>query len=471
MAALNRFSFGGFPLNQPNMKITQMRGFGQPPLRGANWIAQNATGEQFVPKLHGGRVVHFLITIIDNQANARMYFDILARLFASRTGLQPLVNTLDDGSIRTAMAECIGWDFNDEDESGSVFQGVVDFSLPDPWFYGPTVTGSVVPNAGLAFGTAVVSNISGPRTTWTAALTGVTSGQPIIVVHATQGYTTALSSIADTFGGHYTWTRVDGANTYRDCEIYIGTGGTGTSGTVTVTAASGLIGGFAQPLLGASTAAGLGAIDAHVNGSGPSFGAGPTVTPTAPYEGGIWASVGASPAPSLIFPTPWPGQTGGLVQVAYSGSVVSYSQYNLYPPSGLPITSTQINGATAWDGAVAIIKGSGAAVTPSVTNPGSVLAEKLTLDFLGPIANPTITNTTTGTSVTINTTVAGTKHLIVDTSAMTALNDGANVIGSLSHSGATPFLTLAPGVNVLQVSGAACTGATLVTVSFASPYV
>ena len=51
-------------------------------------------------------------------------------------------------------------------------------------------------------------------------------------------------------------------------EIYIGTGGTGTSGTVTVTAPSGLMGGYAFPMYGASTSAGLAAVDVHGNSGG-----------------------------------------------------------------------------------------------------------------------------------------------------------------------------------------------------------
>jgi phage-related protein len=143
----------------------------------------------------------------------------------------------------------------------------------------------------------------------------------------------------------------------------------------------------------------------------------------------------------------------------------------LYPASGAALAYNWTNNpGGVWETAGLIVKGSGTAVTLNMTNPGTVLAEKLALDLLGPIANPSITNTTNGTSITINTSVAGTKHLIVDTGAFTARNDGSNVIGSVAHSGAEPFLTLAPGVNVLQVSGAACTGATLVTVSFAASY-
>ena len=140
------------------------------------------------------------------------------------------------------------------------------------------------------------------------------------------------------------------------------------------------------------------------------------------------------------------------------------------PPAGAPYSQPILAYGTGCDAVGLILKGTGTPVTLNLTNPGTVLAEDLTLDFLGPIINPTVTNTTNGTSITINTSVAGTNHLIVDTGAFTALNNGTNVIGSVTHSGAEPFLTLAPGVNVLQVSGAAGTGSTLATVSFVAPY-
>ena len=61
MARLNQWAFAGNLINSPNVRVGKIVGqFGLPPLRGANWIAQNATGEQFVQKLHGNlsRKIH-----------------------------------------------------------------------------------------------------------------------------------------------------------------------------------------------------------------------------------------------------------------------------------------------------------------------------------------------------------------------------------------------------------------------------
>ena len=467
MAQLNRYSFAGYYFNQPNVKVRQVTK-GSPPLRGSNFIAPGRTGEIWTPKKHGGRMLTLEILVIDEpRGTARMIFDQIQQLAATRTQ-SPLVNYLDSGP-RTAQAEIVNWTAQDIDNVGLVFVGQLDFYLADPWFYGATVSGSVVPNAGLAFGTSVINNISGPRTTWTAVLAGVTSGQPLILLHATQGYTTALSSVADNFSTPYTWTRVDGNNTYQDVEIYIGTGGVGTSGTVTVTAPSGICGGAVVPMQGASTAAALGAIDAHGHGAS-AYPVLPTLslTPSAAGEGAFYAV--ASNYPNYVIWNPAPNGTCFLVPYSSDPAALSATEV-LYPATGVPVaTSYGANGSPNCDIAGAIVKGSGTPVTLSVTNPGTTLAEKLTLNFLGPIANPTVINTTNNTFVTIATTVAGTKHLIVDTGAATALNDGSNVVGSVTHSGAAPFLTLNPGVNVLQVSGAACTGSTLVTVSLAAPY-
>jgi hypothetical protein len=111
----------------------------------------------------------------------------------------------------------------------------------------------------------------------------------------------------------------------------------------------------------------------------------------------------------------------------------------------------------------------------SFTNPGNAYPcgpqGTLTLDLLGPISNPVITNTTNGVSVTINVVVAATKHLIIDVAAYTALNDGVNAIGSVQHSGATDFMVLQPGLNTLSVTGTGMTGATAITVTYTPPYV
>jgi len=111
----------------------------------------------------------------------------------------------------------------------------------------------------------------------------------------------------------------------------------------------------------------------------------------------------------------------------------------------------------------------------TVANPGTAYPVgpqgTLTLDLLGPIASPVITNTANGVSVTINVTVAAGKHLIVDCVAFTAANDSVNAIANIQHSGALPFMVLQPGDNPLSVTGTGMDGSTALTCTFTPPYV
>jgi hypothetical protein len=112
--------------------------------------------------------------------------------------------------------------------------------------------------------------------------------------------------------------------------------------------------------------------------------------------------------------------------------------------------------------------------TVTVVNPGTAAPcgpqGTLLLDLLGPISNPSIANAANGVSVTVNVVVAAAKHLVVDCAAYTAVNDTANAIASVQHSGAPQFMVLAPGTNPLTVTGTGMTGATSLTATFTPPY-
>jgi hypothetical protein len=104
----------------------------------------------------------------------------------------------------------------------------------------------------------------------------------------------------------------------------------------------------------------------------------------------------------------------------------------------------------------------------AVTHPGTVRGGRLVLDFTGPIANPRVTNLGNGQYVEALVTVASARHLLIDVSAFTASNDGANAIGSIRHSGAYRFLELDPGAQTLRVSATTPGGSLAVT--FSPPY-
>ena len=463
MARLNQWSFRGEILNSPYVRVRQITGaFGLPPLRGTDFPTNLRTGAQFVPKITDSRRITLELIVRDNGTGiAAAIFDHFGLLFADRTQ-GALANILDSGT-RTGMAEVAQWLPQDMTVGGITFKGIVDYNLADPWLYGPTVSGSVIPTSMLTFGTPVISNLAS-GSTYTLAISAV-SGQPIMVCSTSRSLV-YVSSISDNFSTPYTWTRVD---TTPGMDLWIGTGGVGTSGTVTVQYGSTyFIGGFAVPCLGASLASGLAAIDVHANATDSTAYPTLSLTASAVADGmvvGCRCDIINAQAPS----PPWVESFA-----TYYGYVLYHlATYNPAPLSALSATWTQTN-ANTWGTVGAMVKAAAGSALPaalSLTNPGTVLAEKVTLDILGPIANPTITNTTTGTSLTVAATVAAGRHLLIDTAAATAYNDGVNVIGSLAHSGAIPFLTLTPGVNALHISGSGCTGASLVTVSFTPPYV
>jgi hypothetical protein len=93
-------------------------------------------------------------------------------------------------------------------------------------------------------------------------------------------------------------------------------------------------------------------------------------------------------------------------------------------------------------------------VTNSGTAEGPGPQGQLILDYVGTgtIVNPRFTNSTTGAWVEVDVTVAAGKHLIVDCVAITALNDGVNVIGNVTHSGQLQLMSLVPGANTIAVT-------------------
>jgi len=108
-----------------------------------------------------------------------------------------------------------------------------------------------------------------------------------------------------------------------------------------------------------------------------------------------------------------------------------------------------------------------------VTNAGTVPAEKMVLDFLGPISNPRLANLTLDAGgawyVEGLVTVAAGEHLLIDTGLWTATNGGLEAIGSIRHSGAFVFFRLAPGPNSLRVTATSPGGS--LTITYSSAYI
>lgn len=83
---------------------------------------------------------------------------------------------------------------------------------------------------------------------------------------------------------------------------------------------------------------------------------------------------------------------------------------------------------------------------------GTARSRRMTLTFSGVNATQTLTNTTLGVSVTV--TGDKTTHAVVlDVDDFTAVQNSANVVGTVSHSGDPYWMVFAPGSNSLTLSG------------------
>ena len=88
--------------------------------------------------------------------------------------------------------------------------------------------------------------------------------------------------------------------------------------------------------------------------------------------------------------------------------------------------------------------------TGSVTVLGDVRTRRMTITLTGG-TNPTLTNTTTGDSLTWTGTVGGTP-IVISNETITATQGGTNVSGLLSHTRTYP-MTFAAGANTLALTG------------------
>lgn len=93
---------------------------------------------------------------------------------------------------------------------------------------------------------------------------------------------------------------------------------------------------------------------------------------------------------------------------------------------------------------------------------GDAPTDWITVDFVGQLANPVLTNKTTAPEITvkIGSAIAASDQVAVDVRETQVLRqgDGANLIGTLSHSGARPWFELQAGNNVVRLSADSGTG-------------
>lgn len=149
--AADRWTYGGTDLSTYATLVRTLESvedFGN--LRGDDISVPNLPGRRWKPKLPDSRRLGLGLLITDMNAagglteptgseQAQANLDALRTLFA-RPGQYPLVHHLPDGSTRTAQAEVIGFTATDQRGRREGFLAVVDFSLADPYFYGPDLT-------------------------------------------------------------------------------------------------------------------------------------------------------------------------------------------------------------------------------------------------------------------------------------------------------------------------------------------
>jgi hypothetical protein len=212
----------------------------------------------------------------------------------------------------------------------------------------------------VTFGTPVENDYTNV-TSMAFVMSGVVSGQPIVLVCSDVGTAAPSIGISDNFATPYTWTVIDSNSDVTGLYLrtYIGTGGVGTSGTITLTCASGTYpGGVAVPCIGASLAAGLSAIDVH----GINAVLGYSQTPSAAEEGAVCGTVESGGTLTAFPSSPWVN-----TQVDYSAaahaSVATYAS----PASGSVLTASWTGTGTHYLSVGLIVKAAGAAPPTDVT--------------------------------------------------------------------------------------------------------
>jgi hypothetical protein len=108
-----------------------------------------------------------------------------------------------------------------------------------------------------------------------------------------------------------------------------------------------------------------------------------------------------------------------------------------------------------------------------VANPGTIEERDATIILTGPLANTVITNSTNGCTLTYTGTIASPRVVTISTASTgeyVATNDlGANVIGNVSHTGASALMVFNTGNNTLSIADDTHTTGT-VQVTFNAPF-
>lgn len=117
---------------------------------------------------------------------------------------------------------------------------------------------------------------------------------------------------------------------------------------------------------------------------------------------------------------------------------------------------------------IEVITGAGVVLN----NPGTAIAQKLSIKFTGPLTFPRLTNTTLGVMVRLNRTLGVGEEVTLDTDLFTAVTETSNnAISSVFQYGSDWWMELIPGNNTLTLdnSNGGALGAGSVTLTYLPP--
>ena len=236
----------------------------------------------------------------------------------------------------------------------------------------------------VTFGTPVQTPVFGGSWTgspYSLSLTGVTTHQPIVlhsfcIAGGGLGSAIALGSspIADTFSTPYTWTKV-GSQTAADgnsiVECWIGTGGAGTSGTITVTGSAGVFyGGVATPCIGANTTlTGLAAVDVIATNTADTTSLALSLVPVASGDGVLAAAVTGIQSQLFNSATGSPWSSPSYLPSTSGNCWAAVSNYS-NPTAGATLAQTfGLNGTTFTAGIIIAVLSPPTAPSTTLSTP------------------------------------------------------------------------------------------------------
>jgi hypothetical protein len=129
---------------------------------------------------------------------------------------------------------------------------------------------------------------------------------------------------------------------------------------------------------------------------------------------------------------------------------------------------TTVSGDAVYDFPYPVVYGASTYSTSSIaTNNGDLATYPASIQVYGPINTPTITNTTTGESITVSTNLSTASNILTltyDKDTLTVDVDGNSVLGNVTAT--STFFKLQPGANIITLTGASFSSGAYVVVNY-----